>query len=327
MANNNPFDWFGKGTRCQMSKEQMIDSYKRYMYARTNQMFKYNDLPETIDKRSLEFLLQSYGYACGFQYEGKPYILLGALAGTFNKDYLPTKMIVTNPFLLKTKSLELTIDKDCVWFRNDSMWQGLEPVFTKYAEMLAEIDISIRIGSINSRILSLISAGDERTKISAEKFIKDVYDGKQPGIIAEQALLESLKTYPYAGSTNTYLKILQEIRQYIYANWYIELGINANYNMKRESLSANEVAVNEDTLLPLVDDMINERKKALDKFNSLFGTNISVEFDSSWSKIKEEVQLEIKQKESEIQEVVQEKQEEKQEENKENKEDESTRDE
>ena len=327
MANNNPFDWFGKGTRCQMSKEQMIDSYKRYMYARTNQMFKYNNLPETIDKRSLEFLLQSYGYACGFEYQGKPYILLGALAGTYNKDYLPTKMIVTNPFLLKTKSLELTIDKDCVWFRNDSMWQGLEPMFTKYAEMLAEIDISIRIGSINSRILSLISAGDERTKISAEKFIKDVYEGKELGIIAEQPLLESLKTYPYGGSTNTYLKVLQEIRQYIYANWYIELGINANYNMKRESLSANEVAVNEDTLLPLVDDMINERKKALEKFNSLFGTNITVEFDSSWSKIKEEVQLEIKQKESEIEEVTQEKQEEKQEENKENKEDESTRDE
>lgn len=327
MVNNNPFDWFGKSKRFQMSKEEMIDSYKRYMYARTNQMFKYNNLPETIDKRSLEFLLQSYGYACGFQYEGKPYILLGALAGTYNKDYLPTKMIVTNPFLLKTKSLELTIDKDCVWFRNDSMWQGLEPMFTKYAEMLAEIDISIRIGSINSRILSLISAGDERTKASAEKIIKDVYDGKELGIIAEQTMLESLKTYPYAGSTNTYLKILQEIRQYIYANWYIELGINANYNMKRESLSANEVAVNEDTLLPLVDDMINERKKALDKFNSLFSTNISVEFDSSWSKIKEEVQLEIKQKESEIQEVEQEKQEEKQEENKENKEDESTRDE
>lgn len=326
MANNNPFDWFGKGTRCQMSKEQMIDSYKRYMYARTNQMFKYNNLPETIDKRSLEFLLQSYGYACGFEYNGKPYILLGALAGTYNKDYLPTKMIVTNPFLLKTKSLELTIDKDCVWFRNDSMRQGLEPMFTKYAEMLAEVDISIRIGSINSRILSLISANNERTKISAEKIIKDVYEGKELGIIADQPLLDSLKTYPYAGSTNTYLKILQEIRQYLYANWYIELGINANYNMKRESLSANEVAVNEDTLLPLVDDMINERKRALDKFNAMCGTNITVEFDSSWSKIKEEVQLEIKQKESEIQEVVQEKQEEKQEENKENKEDESTRD-
>ena len=326
MANNNPFDWFGKGTRCQMTKEQMIDSYKRYMYARTNQMFKYNNLPETIDKRSLEFLLQSYGYACGFEYQGKPYILLGALAGTYNKDYLPTKMSVTNPYLLKTKSLELTIDKDCVWFRNDSMWQGLEPMFTKYAEMLAEVDISIRIGSINSRILSLISANNERTKTSAEMFINDVYEGKKLGVIADQPLLDSLKTYPYAGSTNTYLKILQEIRQYLYANWYIELGINANYNMKRESLSANEVAVNEDTLLPLVDDMINERKKALEKFNSLFGTDISVEFDSSWSKIKEEVQLEIKQKESEIKEVTQEKQEEKQEENKENKEDESTRD-
>ena len=114
------------------------------------------------------------------------------------------------------------------------------------------------------------------------------------------SFLDSLKTYPYGATTNNYIKDLIELRQYIYANWYIELGINANYNMKRESLSKNEVAVNEDALTPLIDSMLNCRKKAIEEINTLFNQNIEVELNSSWWKIDKEIDLEIKGQEAEI---------------------------
>ena len=70
--------------------------------------------------------------------------------------------------------------------------------------------------------------------------------------------------------------------------------------MKRESLSANEVDVNEDTLLPFIDDMLKSRKEDIEKFNKMFNTNIQVELDSSWKKIFEEVRLQIQSKETEV---------------------------
>ena len=285
------YSWNCYGNSCSLDKESLIDSYIRYMFSRTSEMFKYNNLPDTIVSRDLEYLLQSVGFACGFINDGKPYILKCALSGIPNESLLPTKLLVTNPYLNISK--QFTINKDCVWFRNDSMWQGLYPLNSKYASLLAEVDISMKYSAINSRILSLISASDERTKNSAELILKKVYEGKDLGVIAESPILESLKSYPYGGTTNNYITSLLELRQYIQADWYISLGINSNYNMKRETLSTSEVGVNEKTLYPLIENMLDERKKSLSKFNSMFGTNINVEFNSSWKYINEENKLEF----------------------------------
>ena len=59
--------------------------------------------------------------------------------------------------------------------------------------------------------------------------------------------------------------------------------------MKRESINTNESQLNQDSLLPLIDNMLNQRQLACKKINKMFGTNISVELNSSWKKVNEEV--------------------------------------
>ena len=66
------------------------------------------------------------------------------------------------------------------------------------------------------------------------------------------------------------------------ASLYNELGLQSNYNMKRESINSGESQLNEDMLHPLIDDMLRERQIALEKVNAMFGTNITVEFNSAW---------------------------------------------
>ena len=63
---------------------------------------------------------------------------------------------------------------------------------------------------------------------------------------------------------------------------YNELGLNANYNMKRERLNLGEVSMNVDVLLPYVDNMLKERQNAVEKINAMFDTEISVKLASSW---------------------------------------------
>lgn len=281
-----------------MKKNELINHYIDLMYARTSRMFTYKNLPEYIRTRDIEYILQSKGYCVGVEVEGKPYLLWGTFAGRLNEYFIPTQCIITNPYLNLSKTY--TIGKDCVVIRNDSSYEGLMYIARKYATLLAETDISLKYGAINSRILQLISASDDITKQSAQKVFKKIVDGEDFEIIASKPLLDSLKTYPYASGNDSYIKSLLELHQYLKANWYIDLGINANYNMKRESLSANEVDVNENTLIPLVEDMLDCRKEDLEKFNKMFNTNIEVELNSSWKKIFDEIKLEVESKENEV---------------------------
>ena len=63
--------------------------------------------------------------------------------------------------------------------------------------------------------------------------------------------------------------------------------------MKREYLSAEEIAANTDVLLPLVDDMLTNRLAACERINAMFGTNISVHKNSSWENKARESAAEI----------------------------------
>ena len=52
--------------------------------------------------------------------------------------------------------------------------------------------------------------------------------------------------------------------------------------MKRESLNSVESQLNDDALLPLVNNMLQCRIDGFNKVNEKYGTNITVELNSSW---------------------------------------------
>lgn len=163
---------------------------------------------------------------------------------------------------------------------------GLIPMADRYASLLAEVDISMRIGAINSRLMKLIEADNDTAKASADQYMKAVIEGKDPSVIAGNAFFNNLKVENAnnTGAVNQ-LKELIEMRQYLTSQWFIELGLNSNFNMKREAINSAESGMNDDILLPFVDQMLRERREACERINRMFGTNISVEFDSSWKDV------------------------------------------
>ena len=261
------------------NKDRNIDDMLRYMLRRSTQMFKYNGLPKTIPKYILELYLQTNGNVCFYKHDGELYVFTGGMGGELNEYYLPTIYTIANPFLKLTKNL--VIDKDCVVVANDSCYQGMLPQFKKYATGLVENELSMNIASINSRIISLISASDDRTLKSAEAYVKHIYDGDL-SIVSEDAFLDGVKVQPYAKATNDTLSKLIEYNQYLKASWFNDIGLNANYNMKREAINSNESQLNDDMLFPTVDDMLERRKDGLEKVNEMYATNITVELNSSW---------------------------------------------
>ena len=63
------------------------------------------------------------------------------------------------------------------------------------------------------------------------------------------------------------LKEVIECKQYLKATFENKIGLNANYNMKRESLNNDEIALNDDNLLPNVDEMKRCRNNGYDLIN------------------------------------------------------------
>lgn len=260
-------------------KQRIGDAQILYMLARTQSMFDYEGLPETIPSRNLEIMLQLNGNVFFTQVDGKYYVFTGGLGGEPDVYYEPTIYTVANPALRFSK--ELRIGVDGVLIRSDSYGIGLLPMMQKYGALMVENEFTMRIADINARIAFLLSAADDKTEKSALTFLKRIYDG-QMGVISDSAFLESLKVNNAGTENSIRLTDLIEYQQYLKAAWYNDLGINANYNMKRESISPDEAQLNNDGLLPLIDDMLESRQQALEKINEMYGLNITVKLDSSW---------------------------------------------
>lgn len=289
-------DYWGVGSLIQpfepRDKRSSIDTYIRYMLNRTQSMFEYDGLPDTMPKRTLELYAQTNGHVAIIEYEGNVYSFFGNWGGVPNEYYLPTKYIIANPYLNLYK--EYTVNVDCVVMANDSMYFGLMPMMRKYATMLCENDLTMYIANINSRIFSLVDADTDSTRDSAEEFFKHVVDGELK-VIAGNAMTDGVRSQPYGDkSHSSVLTDLIEYHQYLRASWFNELGLNANYNMKRESIMSSEAALNDDMLLPLIDDMLNCRREACDKVNEMFGLNISVKYASSWEDNQMELETALK---------------------------------
>lgn len=272
-------------------KKKSINDMMRYMLIRTQSMFVWSGLPDTIPQKHLEQYIQINGFAGVTKVDGKLYAFEGGLGGEPDAYYDPTILTVANPYLKFNK--ELRIDEECVIVRNDLFYMGLIPMLNKYASQLAENELSMYMACINTRVQSILSAGDDTTKEACQKFLDDLIKGKL-GAIGDNAFLQAVKAIPMATSSNTnVLGNLIEMEQYLKASLYNELGLNANYNMKREALNSAESSINDDILFPLVDEMLRARKEGAEKINAMYGTDISVELSSSWKDNKEEEEATI----------------------------------
>ena len=260
-------------------KPKVIKQYIRYMLNRTQSMFRWSGLPDTIPARILELYLQCHGFTCFYKWNGDLYVFYGGRGGDPDIYYMPTVFTIGNPCI--PKGITAQIDVECVVMPNDSMYMGLMPMFERYATAMCETELSINIATINSRIFDLISATDDRTRESALNYLKDVRAGKL-SVIATNEFLSGITAQPYGTTGHGTITDLIELMQYEKASWFNELGLNANYNMKRESLNSSESQLNNDALLPLIDDMLKNRQIFAEKVNSMFGTEISVKLASSW---------------------------------------------
>ena len=281
-------------------KDRLFRYHMGNFQKKLRNMFKYTNLPETINFRNLELQTQK-GYSIIIEYEGKIYAVYGGLGGKPDFNYMPTLATIAIPALPNLPKMwrinwgykyETPETKDlpvCVVIPNDSMFMGIIPTNSYYATQLVENDLTMNCNLINFRLMNLLVARDNDSYNSLMSVIEKLKKGEISAAIDNMLLTECIKSLPFTNNSGNNIVQLLEQRQYIKGSWWNEWGVQSNYNMKRETITSSENILNVDSLLPISDDMLEMRKFYWDIANKEFGLSVKVEFDSAWIKLKKEL--------------------------------------
>lgn len=265
------------------NKKEQLSKFRADMLNKSLTMFEWKNLPETLPAVEIEKQLQTNGYSIIAKVQGEVYAFQGGFSGQdpYNQ---PTTAIVNNPSLNYNGTF--TINDDCVIIKNDDMKQGLIHIYNKYGTLLIENQITMLMTDYNYRMPFTISSKDDTTTQSAREYLQKVIDGSL-GVIGEAKLFDALKVTPTNKGVNSFAD-LYGYQQFIEAQLNNTIGLATNNNMKRERLTTNEIEVNKNASYPLIDNMLRNRKQAVEKINKMFDLDIDVEFSSIWNGTNED---------------------------------------
>lgn len=292
-------------------RDKLATSYFNKMLNITcRTIFEYKDYPETFSVRRFELVLQVNGFSLIAdakskvdKYPSGVYAFSGLLGGVADPNMMPTMSTINNTALLYNEVGE--IGTNSVLVKNDTMLMGLNPIFSRYASLLADCDITLEHLLVNARIPSVYAVADETTKKAFDQMYQDIREGKSYKALVGNPMFDSIKNAVFNanGSMGDSYKAIIELEQYLRGAWYMEFGLPASYNAKREYISAQEATMSDPVLLPLIDDMLRCRKEGIEEANRLFGINISVDLSEEWRKIREDV-LHPEKAEAKLQEAI-----------------------
>lgn len=208
----------------------------------------------------------------------------------FNK---PTTCFIANPIL---GTFERTIDEDCIllYFWNlYGEYRNINSLITRYAQKLANIDGSIDVSLINSRVAHVFEADTEGMKRTLEKIYDDVSSGK-PAIVMKKGQKsmfdEKGLQKDFLNVKNTFIgNDLMTMKRSLMNEFLTEIGIqNANTD-KRERLNGDEVNSNNQETKALIDVWLDTLNKCCDKANKMFDLDIHFKLNEKYQRITDTI--------------------------------------
>lgn len=286
------------------NKPKSAKAYFTYLLTRCLRMFEYKNLPDTIPADIFDRYLMMNGVACiGKDQNDDLRVFFGNWGGEYDVYYRPSLFIVSNPHIeggdengwfhqytvFPRKSTDV---QDGVLMRNDTAWFGLAPMISRYSALFAENILTIRTADVMLRIIALLSASSDEEYKSAMDYIKAIEKGELK-VVGDNPFFDGIKLQSPPSNNGSYLTQFIELHQYLKGSFYNEIGLSANYNMKREAIGKGESTLDNDSLLPLCENMLMCRREDFKKVNELFGTDIQVDFSSSWkeNQVQRNIQL------------------------------------
>lgn len=270
-------------------KETSLFDFYQQTLNKSLRMFTYTDLP--LPEIEFEKQLQENGYTVVFKYQGKLYCNSGSLTGQNKSPYgEPTKALITIPALKLSKTFDL--ETEAVLIKNDFLQVGLKPLILSKGTQIIENRLSMYLKNILGRAPFTITANSDKSILSAQAFINKLVNGDL-AVIAEDSFLKDVNVNSLNQTGQTTLQDLIGYQTYLYGQLYSELGLPGLTHEKQERMLTSEIESQQATIRPLVDNMLECRKKGIEQMNKLFNGNTKVELDSVWNNIKQKQETDL----------------------------------
>ena len=249
--------------------------YRLMLIARS--VFQWDNLPNNINEKWIERYLFLQG-ECMF-FKDKNLGLMAAKCGEMELNHYDEPIFLTpnatNYF--NPKMYENGVD--CVLIRNNDEMIPTCRSIKLYAYRLTDITRTIDI-NISAQKTPVLIVCNDKQKLTLKNIFKQ-WNGFEPVIYGDKDLdlngVKVLKT-----DAPIVFPQLQIEKNHIWNECMTFLGVN-NANMdKRERLVDDEVQANDEQIELYAQVAYKARKKAAEAINAMFGTNISVKFNSAW---------------------------------------------
>lgn len=246
--------------------------YCRHILDLTLSQFEWN-LPDTMDERTLEYALCCNGKALLFEDEVMGYL---ALAFTPSSNFDVYGVPVTRKAYSAYNSYKYTGTKEnsvVVWNNFSRTNSVLDIIY--YSQLLYNCDRIIGV-NINALKTPVIISMSEKERLTMENLLMQ-YDGNQPFIFGDKSMnMDNMKVFNLNPPFNA--DRIQTIKERIWNECLTHLGISNVNIVKKERMNTDEVNRNLGGTVSSRYTKLVQRQIACDKFNKLFGTNISCQF-------------------------------------------------
>lgn len=253
--------------------------FRKKLINTASSLFDWGNLPESFDVNFLNHELIMSGRIGIISVNGKLYTVRGDVGGEINEYYKPTQYIYANP-VLGSGSPTIGQDIAVIFLTSEDTTAtlldgGLCQLVESTASLLADNELSLSVAQKNTRLTLIADADSEATRNSAEQTLKAMYNG-EPYKVVNKRMTDTFNVNPLVTVRPAEsMRQLIENRQYIWSCFLQELGINSNFNLKRERLVTSEVELNGECLDTLIDDIERTVLQGVEMTNTLFGTDIT----------------------------------------------------
>lgn len=241
------------------------------LFERLMRLFIYEGIDtDKLDPKEIEERLYLAGH-CGItEYEGELTAFFGDFFGPTKYYDEFTGYTVHSPIYSGTYD----IGKNIVIINNNAVRNPSIEHVNHYAYLLGHAEVTLIKQMVEARDSGGVPiAINEKTKQSILAYQKAQYQGKISAITDMGGI-----GITYMGAdrhTSLHISEVWDVRKNLLKSFYADIGVRASFDKKSNAV-VDEITSDSSMLLYNVSDMLEERKRGVERVNRIFGTNWSV---------------------------------------------------
>lgn len=238
---------------------------KRFMH-----IFNFENVDDTINLRDLMLSIIFNDSYMLIEKDGVLRNVYGGYSGQLDFYGYPTEYL----WATGTNNGTEKLDSGVVGHSN-SLWTPLAPTLYYYSNILGNLDTSLKIASINTRIMPLYQATSDSERKQLDEVFKNITKGEMTYTVLQKKTIDELVNGEgrlaidltgKSGDSN-YIPMILQAYDNVLARVCREIGINITNVMKKAQVISPEVNGYENYTQIFLDDMLECTRDAFNRVN------------------------------------------------------------